>query len=32
VRILAMTLWKAVKREGISQEGYATAPEFTGEE
>jgi lipopolysaccharide/colanic/teichoic acid biosynthesis glycosyltransferase len=32
VRILATTLWKAVTREGINQEGYATAPEFKGDE
>lgn len=31
VKILWITLWKALKREGISQEGYATAEEFWGE-
>ncbi|MCC7129331.1 MAG: sugar transferase, partial [Anaerolineae bacterium] len=30
VRILAITLVKAVKREGISQPGHATAEEFMG--
>jgi sugar transferase EpsL len=30
IRILLITLWKVVKREGISLPGYATAPEFTG--
>jgi len=32
IRILLMTLWKAVKREGISAPGSATAPEFMGTE
>jgi sugar transferase EpsL len=30
VRILALTPWKALKREGISQAGHATAEEFMG--
>ncbi len=30
VRILALTPWKALKREGISQPGHATAEEFMG--
>lgn len=30
VRILAITLWKVLKREGISQPGHATAEEFMG--
>ncbi len=30
VKILWMTLWKALKREGISQPGHATMEEFTG--
>jgi sugar transferase EpsL len=30
VRILAMTFWKAVRREGISEPGEATAREFLG--
>ncbi len=30
VRILALTPWKALKREGISQPGHATAEEFLG--
>jgi sugar transferase EpsL len=29
VFILGMTIWKTIKREGISQEGHATAEEFT---
>jgi sugar transferase EpsL len=29
VVILAMTIWKTIKREGISQDGHATAEEFT---
>lgn len=28
VKILASTLWKTLKREGISQPGHATMPEF----
>jgi len=30
LRIIAMTIWKIVKREGISQPGHATAQEFMG--
>jgi lipopolysaccharide/colanic/teichoic acid biosynthesis glycosyltransferase len=30
VKILAMTFWKTVRREGISQPGQATAEEFKG--
>jgi lipopolysaccharide/colanic/teichoic acid biosynthesis glycosyltransferase len=30
IKILAITLWKVVKREGISQPGHATAEEFMG--
>jgi lipopolysaccharide/colanic/teichoic acid biosynthesis glycosyltransferase len=30
VKILLLTLWKVVRREGISQPGFATAPEFMG--
>lgn len=30
VKILLITLWKVIKREGISQEGHATAEEFMG--
>jgi len=30
LKILLLTLWKVVKREGISQAGHATMPEFTG--
>jgi lipopolysaccharide/colanic/teichoic acid biosynthesis glycosyltransferase len=30
LRILLLTLWKAVKREGISQPGYVSAEEFMG--
>jgi hypothetical protein len=29
-RILAVTVWKILKREGISQPGHATAQEFMG--
>lgn len=32
VKILALTLWKVIKREGISQPGHATAEEFMGNE
>jgi lipopolysaccharide/colanic/teichoic acid biosynthesis glycosyltransferase len=32
VKILSITLWKVVQREGISQPGHATAEEFTGTE
>jgi len=30
IKILALTLWKVLKREGISQPGQATADEFRG--
>jgi len=30
LKILAMTVWKVLKREGISAEGEATMPEFMG--
>lgn len=30
VKILFLTLWKVIKREGISQPGCATAEEFRG--
>ncbi len=30
VKILIITLWKVLKREGISQPGHATAEEFMG--
>jgi len=30
IKILWLTLWKVIRREGISQEGYATAEEFLG--
>lgn len=29
-KILAKTFWKVLKREGVSAEGYATAPKFQG--
>ena len=29
-RILAITVWKTIKSEGISQQGHATAEEFKG--
>ncbi|MDD5369304.1 MAG: sugar transferase [Anaerolineaceae bacterium] len=32
VKILALTVWKVLKREGISQPGMATAEEFHGED
>ncbi|MBC8332559.1 MAG: sugar transferase [Anaerolineae bacterium] len=32
IKILALTLWKVIRREGISQPGYATAEEFMGNE
>jgi lipopolysaccharide/colanic/teichoic acid biosynthesis glycosyltransferase len=32
VKILAMTVWKVVRREGISAAGHVTMPEFTGGE
>jgi sugar transferase EpsL len=30
IKILFVTLWKTIRREGISQPGYATAEEFLG--
>jgi sugar transferase EpsL len=30
MKILALTLWKTLKREGISNAGHVTMPEFTG--
>ncbi len=30
VKIIALTVWKILKREGISQPGQATAEEFMG--
>jgi lipopolysaccharide/colanic/teichoic acid biosynthesis glycosyltransferase len=32
LKILLITLWKTLKREGISQPGYATSEEFMGKE
>lgn len=32
IKILLLTLWKVLKREGISQPGHATAEEFMGGE
>jgi len=32
IRIIFLTLWKVIKREGISQPGQATAEEFRGEQ
>ncbi len=32
IKILFLTLWKVIKREGISQPGHATAEEFMGNE
>jgi len=31
VKILLATIWKVIRREGISQEGFATAEEFWGD-
>jgi sugar transferase EpsL len=30
LKIIALTLWKILKREGISQQGYFSSPEFMG--
>ncbi len=30
LKILVLTAWKVLRREGISQDGHATMPEFTG--
>ena len=32
LKIIALTIWKILKREGISQAGHATMQEFTGTE
>jgi len=32
IKIIAMTIWKILKREGISQPGEATMTEFMGTE
>ncbi|MBN2388759.1 MAG: sugar transferase [Anaerolineales bacterium] len=32
IKIILLTVWKALKREGISQPGHATAEEFMGNE
>lgn len=32
LKILAITFWKVLKREGISAEGHATMPEFLGKQ
>jgi lipopolysaccharide/colanic/teichoic acid biosynthesis glycosyltransferase len=32
LRILLLTIWKVLRREGISQPGQATAEEFRGSE
>ncbi len=29
-KILAMTVWKVLRRDGVSQQGHATMPEFEG--
>ncbi len=31
LKILAMTVWKVIRREGVSSQGYATMPEFVGD-
>jgi lipopolysaccharide/colanic/teichoic acid biosynthesis glycosyltransferase len=31
LRILTMTPWRVLKREGVSADGHATCPEFHGE-
>jgi sugar transferase EpsL len=30
IKILWLTAWKVIRREGINQDGYATTPEFMG--
>ena len=30
IKIIILTIWKTIKREGISQPGHATMAEFTG--
>ncbi len=32
LKILAMTVWKVPRREGISAEGHETMPEFMGKD
>lgn len=32
IRIILLTIWKVVRREGINSEGWATMPEFSGRE
>ncbi len=32
MKILGMTLWKAIRREGVSSPGHVTMPEFTGQQ
>ena len=32
VKIIALTFWKVIARDGINQEGHTTAPRFRGEE
>jgi lipopolysaccharide/colanic/teichoic acid biosynthesis glycosyltransferase len=32
LKIIALTFWKIIRRDGISQEGYATMPVFMGSE
>lgn len=32
LKIILLTMWKVLRREGISQEGFATMPEFMGTE
>jgi lipopolysaccharide/colanic/teichoic acid biosynthesis glycosyltransferase len=30
LKIIALTIWKTLRRDGISQEGHATMPDFMG--
>jgi lipopolysaccharide/colanic/teichoic acid biosynthesis glycosyltransferase len=30
LKIIALTVWKTIKREGISRAGHVTTPEFVG--
>jgi sugar transferase EpsL len=32
IKILAKTIWKLLRQEGISQDGHATMPEFVGDD
>jgi len=32
LKIILLTVWKVLRREGISQEGFATMPEFMGKQ